>query len=264
MAGTWYVGRTPDSDSVEIPKSFADAQIAAGLPSVTSVRNAITAKVNSLALVTPGYVNQSNAQRAQKTAVDAADLAYVPVGQLNQPNGVAGLDGSGNLFGAQIPPGVPTEYTAVCYNASIDGVVFLEDIETVNTDTLRELLIARITVADPGYPWRPIPRGVVQGGNPNGTAPSNRLQGTANYGLLSVIPPEGVSDQVYGAGICTDSFYFDFYEVMPYASASQTPTSVPAIVGGLELDLYGCCWSGSGYQFGPAGLFYSILVAPAM
>jgi hypothetical protein len=249
---------------VIVPKSFADSQLASGLPSVTSVRQAITNSINTHALVTPTYVDQSNGRVAHKTAVDTADQAYVPVGQLNQPGGVAGLDSGGQLFSAQIPAGVPTEYTAVSYDAATNGFIYINQTETVLTSTLRELRLASITVEDPGYPWRPIPRAVVLGGNPNGTNPGTRLSGTNNYGLLTVIPPAGVSDQVYGAGICTDSFFMNFYECLPYATANQTPTSVPAIVGGLELDLCGCCWTGSGYQFSPAGLSYSILVAPAM
>lgn len=260
----WLVGRTPDSDSVEVPKSYADAALAAGLPSVASVRSNITTQINTKHLVTKAYVDQSNAQVAQKAAVDAADALYVPTSALSAPNGVAGVGSDGNLIPGQVPAGVPTEFLAKSYDVHSDGLVYFNQPQTVLTNNLRELRIASITIPDPGYPWRPIPRAFVLGGDPGATQPNTRTGGTGTYGMLTVMPPHAVSDQVYGTGICTDSWYWNFYEVMIYAAAGQTPTSVPPVVGGLELDLYGCCWSGTGYQFSPEGLLYWILCAPAL
>lgn len=263
MSGKWYAGRTPDSDSVEVPKAFADSTIAAGLPSVTYVRNKIAQAISSVTLETPAYVNLANAQVAQKITVDTADQAYVATGQLNVAGGVAGLDSGGDLFTAQIPAGVPTEYTMASFDVFNNGIVYLTGPQTALTNSLRELKIASIQIADPGYPYRPIPMGIVQAGDPGGTQLS-RTVGTTNYGLLVVMPPHVVSDQVYGAGICTDTTALNFYQFLPYAAAGATPTLVPPVQGDLELDLYGSCWTGTGYQFTPSGLTYSIFCFPAM
>ena len=124
--------------------------------------------------------------------------------------------------------------------------------------------MASIAIPDPGYPWRPLGFATVQGGNPNGTQPDSPYQGTNTFGLLTILPPQGVSDQVYSAGICTDTFELGFNQCIPYATANQTPQTVPPILGSLELDLCGSCWTGSGYQFTPAGILYWVLVTPAM
>jgi len=265
VAGKWYAGRTPDSDSVEVPKAFADTEIANTIPTGTFVRNKINQAISSNALVTPAYVNLSNAKLAQKTSVDNADRNYVPTSWLGVPNGVAALDSSGNILSSELPTGISTEWTAKDYNVTTSGQILISSVQTVLTNNLRELMIASIEVPDPGYPWRAVPFAIVQGGDSgSGNVPTSRLEGTSTFGMLSVLPPKGVSEQVYGAGICTDTYYMNFYQCLPYAGPSQTPFTVPPIVGPLELDLCGSCWSGSGYQFGPAGLLYWILVLPAM
>lgn len=262
--GRWYVGRTPNSDANLAPKSFADTAIAAQVPTVTFVRNKISLAINTNNLVTQAYINGVNAGRAQKTTVDAADALYVPATQLNAAGGVAGLDADGDIFSSQLPAGTPTEYTAKAYDVYADGDVLINTTRTVITSNPRELRIATLPIPDPGYPWRPIPFAVCQGGDPGATDPGTRLSGTHTYGLLTVIPPLGVSDQVYGAGICTDTFAMNFYQCLPYAAGDQTPTNVPAIIGARTLDLCGSCWTGSGYKFNAAGLQYWVLCVPAI
>lgn len=265
MAGKWYVGRTPDSDSVEVPKAFADQEIANTIPTGTFVRNKINQAITANSLVTPAYVNLSNSRLAQKVAVDNADRNYVPTSWLGVPNGVAALDSSGQIPSSELPTGIPTEWTAQAYDVATSGQILISSAQTVLTNNIRELQIASIEVPDPGYPWRALPFAIVQGGDPgSGNVPNSRLEGTSTFGMLAVLPPQGISNQVYSAGICTDTYYMNFYQCLPYAGANQTPLTVPPIIGGLELDLCGSCWSGSGYQFGPAGLMYWILVMPSM
>lgn len=267
MPGFRYVGRSPASagDSSLVPKSYADTAIPALEPGTAWVTNQLNQAIATANLVTSLYVDQKNATLAQIAAVNAADATYAAASSLNQASGAAGLDGAGNLRTAELPTGVPTEFTAKAFDLATYGSVLLSGTATVATDNLRELQLAQITCPDPGYPWRPIPLGIVGGGNPNdGTAPDTRTQGTGNYGMVSVIPPLGVSDQVYGVGYCSDSYYLNYYPFGPYAAASQTPTTVPAVQGGLELLLCGCCWTGTGYEFTNQGLEYWILALPAM
>lgn len=124
--------------------------------------------------------------------------------------------------------------------------------------------LAAIYVPDPGYPWRPIPFAWVRGDSSGATKPANRQIGTGSYGLLTVSPPSTVSSQVYGAGICTGSYFTDIYPVFPFAAPGQTPASVPPITGAMELDLYGSCWSGASYTYYSGNLVYFVLLAPAV
>jgi hypothetical protein len=247
-----------------VPKSFADSSIAAQEPTTAYVSSLINAAIAANSLQSQAYVNNSNAQLAQKTTVDTADTAYVPVAKLNAANGVAGLDSSGNLLSAQIPSGIQTDNVMRTYDVyGPAGTLTLSGSQTVTTSNVREYQIGSIVVPDPGYPWLPIPFAMVQGGAITLSAPSNRYSGTGTYGLLSVLPPVGVSNQVYGVGLCTDSYYLNFYPVFGYGATNQTPTTVPPVTGGLELDLCACCWTGSGYTFTSTALQYWILVVPA-
>lgn len=142
------------------------------------------------------------------------------------------------------------------------GVVDITGAYTATTGSSPQKL-AHIVVPDPGYPWRPLPFALVLGDSSGSTHPVTRPVGTGSYGLLTVQPP-GSSPQVYGLGICTGSFYPNFYPVLPHGAAGQTPTSVPPIVGGLELDLCGSLWSGTSYTFYPSDMQFSLLVAPAV
>lgn len=261
MSGQWFVGRTPDSDSSELPKSYVDAQLSSLLVTTGYVNAQIATAAT--ALVGQTYVDNGDNALAHKAAVDAADLNYVAANQLNVANGVAGMGSTGQVQPAQIPGNVPLEYTARAYNAATDGHINLASNATqlVTTSTLREYQLATITIADPGFPWLALPFGFVQGGDPTAPADPGRTMGTGNFGLLSVLPPTGVSDQIYGVGLCTATYRYDFYKVHPYATTNQLPAPIH---GGLSLGLYGCCWTGAEYTFTGNGLMFWVLMLPAM
>lgn len=130
------------------------------------------------------------------------------------------------------------------------------------TSTSSTSTLASITVADPGFPWRPLPLAWVQGDSSGSSVPANRSTGTGSYGLLTVAAPSG--GQVYGLGLCTGSYFTDTYPLTPYAAAGQTPTSVPAITGSQELDLNAGLWSGTTFTYYPTNLIYQVLVVPAV
>ena len=102
----------------------------------------------------------------------------------------------------------------------------------------------------------------MQGDSSHADKPTARTLGTGSYGLLTVSPP-GDNTKIYGVGICAGSYYTDSYPVLPYAGAGQTPTTLPPINGGLELDLMASVWSGTTYSFYSANLVFGILVVPA-
>ena len=276
-----YVGRAPDSDATIVPKSYADATNTS-LAVNSSYVNAQIASVVST-LTNQSYVDSEDALRAHKSAVTTADNSYVAATALNAANGVAGLDVNGNLISSQFPTsGVVTDRVTQCYSVASPsggqglfggvlssvtgavGTILLSGSHTVGTSSIREYKLASIPIPDPGFPWRPLPFAWVQGSSASGGVPASRQVGNGNYGLLAVMPPAGVSDQVYGAGICTGSSVTDTYPVLPYAAANQSPTTVPAISGSLELDLFGSCWSGTSYTFYAANLVYLVMVVPAL
>lgn len=277
MATLKYVGRAPDSDSTIVPKSYADSQNANLSVTTTIVNNIIAAAAVNLTDQT--YVDAQDALRAHKNDVTAADNLYVALSALGAAGGVASLDGSGNIPAGQIPAGVRTDRVAACYSVAHTGTLPLLGgtpnttagaigtinlasgvTHTVSTTTVREYQLASIVIPDPGFPWKPLPFAWVQGNSSSGTNPGTRQSGNGNYGLLTCMPPSGVSDTVYGLGLCTASYVTDTYAMTPYAATNQTHTSVPAINGSLELDLYGCLWSGTTYTFVGTNLNFLVLV----
>lgn len=114
MAGIPYVGRTPDSDGVVVPKNYADSTQAAAAVTTGAVGTLITA--TQATLTTRVYADAQDLLVAHKTDVTAADLNYLNASLLNAASGVAGLDSSGNLISAQVPSGTLTDRVAQCFS----------------------------------------------------------------------------------------------------------------------------------------------------
>lgn len=282
MATLTYVGRAPDSDSTITPKSYADSQEST-LAVTTSIVNGIIA-AGAVPLTNQAYVDNQDALRAHKTDVTAADATFVALSSLGTANGVASLDSFGNLVATQIPSvGLQTDRIIQYYSVSNTGtapilggsassvpgavgniILTPGSSHTVGTTLVREFQLASLVIPDPGYLWRPLAFAWVQGNSSGGTAPSGRQVGNGNYGLLSIMPPSGVSNVIYSLGICTGSIATDTYVVLPSAIANTTPLTQPAISGGLELDLFGCCFSGNTYTYLGTNLTMFVLVVPSL
>lgn len=262
MGSLQYIGRSPDSDSSVTTKKYAvdfDATVA-----VTEdwVQAAISAKLPYL--TTNTYVDQRDALRAKKSAVDAADNSYVPLTQVGQPNGVATLDSDGNVTSSQLPTGIQTNRVPLYYNAATQGTIDLGSgsTHTCTTTTTREYRIASITIPYPGFAWYPMCFGQVVGyaqGTDNG-----RFEGNTNYGALTVQPPAGTSDIVYAKGIGGSDIHPNFYQLFPYGGANTTPITQPHLHTSLQLDLYGSCWTGNQYVWSGSNLMFHVLVMPAI
>jgi hypothetical protein len=264
MATLQYRGRTPDTDAVIVPKGFADTTVTSLEPTVAYVSAQINTAITANTLVAQPYIDGVNANLAHTSAVDAADATYVPATAVNAPNGVAGLDAFGSVLTGQLPAGVLTDDIIAVYDVYTAGTIILSGAHTVVTGNLREYQIASITIPDPGYAWRALPLGWVQGGDVTAVAPPTRFQGTGNYGMLAVMAPLGVSDQVHGVGICTDSNFYRQCPLLPYAAPSQTALSVAPLIGGATLGLYASVYSGRTYTFTNTGLVYQIFCFPAV
>ena len=216
-------------------------------------------------LATQTYADAQNALRSHRTAVDAADTAFVPLTQLGAPSGVATLDVNGDLTAAQVPLSLLTDQTIACYAASGAGLILSSGTwHTVTTTTVREFTLATLVIPDPGFPWRPFPFAWVAGNSAGAGIPASRQGGTGSFGLLTVMPPSGVSDIIYGTGICAGSYYTDTYLVPPVPRRPKCPPTPRPSTGGLTLTLSGCCFGGSSYTYFGQNLVFFCIAVPAL
>jgi hypothetical protein len=266
VAAFEYVGRYPDSDAVVVPKGYADADNAA--TAVTQAYIDQQCAIQAANAVSQAYITQAVANYATATMVSTANAAYVPLTQLGSANGVAQATSSGVAASAQLPTLV-TNRLPKSYSIATSGTDFLGgDSFTVTTTTLQEYIIASLPIPDPGYPWIPWITAYISGqaaGSPSGS----RFIGNGNFGLLTVMPPSGVSTKLYAAGVCTSDTVTNWYQALPYGSTQNpstpmTPLTQPPIIGPLTLNLGACCWSGHGYTFNGLGKVFHVTVLPAL
>jgi hypothetical protein len=212
-------------------------------------------------------VDAGDVLRAHKTDVDAADTNYIPLIDVGVANGVANLDLNGDLLASQLPSGIMIDRPVLSYSIGSTGTIYLGsgNSQLVATTTSRELLIASMVIPDPGFAWYPMSFAWVYGyayGADNG-----RFYGNNNYGQLVVQPPAGISDTIYAAGIGPSDVRASFTPVIPSCPVNPpgtTPSTQPPINGSLELDLYGSCFSGSGYVWMGIDLVWYTFIYPSM
>lgn len=255
--GIRYEGRYPDADLVLGHKKWTDDTNAALSVTSAFIDSEIARVVTDGNLQTNGYVDAQDSLLAKLTAVQNADAGYLPDTVRNVT--VAGLDSSGMLIGSQVPSNIVTDRVTQSY---VGAAVFSGTMNATST-TLRERKLASVTIVDPGFAYIPLPFGTVFGGA-GGTPPLNPWSGNGVCGLLTVCPPAGSGDTIYGFGGCSDSTTVMSYPILPFASSNTSPGNRPAVTGTLTLDLYGSCFQGSGYTFYSGGLNFFVLAMPAL
>lgn len=255
--GIRYVGRYPDADLTVTTKKWADDTAAARAVTTTFVNSEISRVVQASNLQTATYVDAQDALLARLADVQAADAACLPATARNST--VAGLDSTGMLINSQLPATIVTDRVA----RSHVGTVVFSGSYTCTTTTTREKKLATVSIPDPGFAYIPLPFGVVTG-QAGGTPGLYSWSGNGVCGQLTVCPPQGSGDTIYGLGAASDSPTVGSYPILPYAASSATPINRPAVQGALTLDLYGCCFQGAGYTFFSTGLSFYVLVVPAM
>lgn len=250
-----YEGRYPDSDATLISKLWADDAVVAGTVTQTWLDGQIATAATNANLKTVSYVDEQDAQRATLAEVAAADALYVNA--TAKGVSVATLDAGGMVTAAQLPT-VVTDRVA----RSVVGEAVFSGTLTATTTAPREKRLATVTITDPGFPYLPLPFGAVTA--QSGETPAlYAWTGTQLCGQLTVCPPEGSGDTIYGLGACSDTPTAAVYPILPYAASNTTPITRPPVKGDLTLDLYGCCFQGSGYQFSSTELSFYVLVIPA-
>lgn len=252
-----YEGRYPDGDNSLVTKKWTDDTATASAVTTTFITNEISRVVSESTLQTITYVDSQDALLAKLADVTAADTLYLNTSARNAT--VAGLDGSGMLISGQIPTTVVTDRLA----RSHVGTASFSGNYTCNTTLTREKKLASVTIPDPGFPYIVLPFGSVTG-QAGGTPGVYPWSGNGVCGLLTVCPPAGSGDTIYGLGAATDSPVSTSYPIFPYAASGATPANRPALNGATTLDLYGSCFQGSGYTFYSAGLSFYVIVIPTL
>lgn len=260
MVALRYEGRPTDADSAVAIKSWADTANTALTVTTGYVNSEISRVVALNDLQTTTYVDYQDSLLADASAVADADALYLSLTEKDVS--VATLTSSGMLRSTQLPTLVTDRVAQM-----VEGTVSFSGTLTSLTTLDRDLLLASVTIDDPGYPYIPLPFGMVTakaGGDANLT--EEPWKGTGVTGRLLVAPPSGsgVADFIYGIGWCSDNPAYATYPVFPYGGTGVSPSTRPAQTGSLTLNLFGSSYQNTGYTFSSANLSFSVLVVPAV
>lgn len=286
-----YVGATPTTGSTVIPASYAqrdNSQVAVTpvwlAQQVTSIAGGSTAATGYSPLVNQAAIEQLVGNYETQSEITSTLAGYIPKSALGANNGIAQSDSIHNQIPSNQLPTLVLNSLAKCYDLASNGSQLVSATTTVQSTTpnINEIILAQISVPDPGYPWWPLPFAYVRAAS-GGTATLD-TSGTGNIGCLTVMI-EGVSSTYYGVGLCTDDINPSYYPVVPYGLAAQTQNLVTAEVmtpatypplpptttsGATVFQLGACNLPGAqnntnlSYFFSGANLTYFILVIPAV
>lgn len=255
--GIRYEGRYPDADLAIATKQWADDTAVTRAVTPTFVSGEIARIIQSSNLQAITYVNTQDGLLAKLADVQSAYANVLPATARNTT--VAPLDASGMIASAQLPSNMTTDRVAKTFT----GTAAFSGTTTSTSTTIRDKKLASVTITDPGYAYIPLPFGSVtaQAGSTPGLY---GWSGNAVCGQLTVAPPPGSGDTVYGLGGCSDSPIAAPYPLFPYGGSGVYPGTQPSVSGNLTLDLYGCCFQGSGYTFSSTGLVFYVIIMPAL
>lgn len=154
-----------------------------------------------------------------------------------------------------------------CFDAVNYGQFhFVHGSATVHTREPREALLASVDVPDLGFPWIPVPFGIVWGrslANKN----ADFAKSSSALGWLSVLDVNSTENTAYGIGAAEGSTQDTQSLVLPSSSATTTSTSSKKpepVTGPMTLGLYGSKWLGSdAYLFLEQASRFYVFVAPS-
>jgi hypothetical protein len=251
-----YVGRTPDSDTSVVPRSYVNTRYDTIRVDDDYINSEVAAQASAAGLVNPAYVDQQDNLRALKTAVDAADQNYVPTTQVGQANGVVPLDNNSYVTSPYLPT-VQTNRKPLFVPATS---IIISGQYQATSNNPKEYQAASLTIPDPGYPYVPLIFAQVLGGSTLG-ASANRMMGTGSYGQISVLRND---DTKYSWCLTTAHRHMAMHTALPFADNSVNPGNRLPIEGAVDFSLWLSLWSGSTYTFASAGLTFFALVYPGL
>ena len=256
MTALKYIGRPPDSsDFAMMNKEQVEAAYEITQVDASFVNGAVQDVLPSLASLS--YCTAQDSLLASRAAVNSADANYVLATEIGGVSGgVVPLDSSSSLPLSRIPASLKTS-RPIAIAAS--PTIYLSTVRTVGPSTGTKLFkAATLSIADPGYPYIPLPFAAVQGGPVLSTDAVTRSQTTSCYGQLSVLDPNNVR---YGWTICGGRKVMDFHQCLPFADSTVNPSTRSLVEGPLTLDLWLGLYSGTTYSFQNANsslVFYAI------
>lgn len=248
-----YVGRLPDRANAVSPRKYVNDFNDSTKVTLDFINKALDIQVPTLASL--DTVIQEDAKRATKAEVLAADNAFFPATGHN----LAMLDSAGVLVSTAVPTtGLIFDRTFKCYT----GTSNIGGNAVASGSSPRNVLLATCNIPDPGYPYTMLPFAVVAGGDPSGTQLAE-WSGTGRTGRLLAMPPAGMGEVVYGAGVCTATDRYAFATLVPALSGQATPASTRR-TGASTLCLFGSTFldSATSFTFIPSGLAFHVYVVP--
>lgn len=252
-----YVGRAPASDFAVVTKGDVDTRYAAAAPDDAWIEGAADVSAAAAALVGQSYIDTQDASRAAISAVDTADANYLLATTRGAVNGVASIGSDGFIPAAQLPT-LNTNRKVGFKNVD---TTFISGNRTVTTTTTREFEAARLTIADPGYPYIPVPFCVIRGGAINAATPAVPTIGTGNYGQVTILDASLVK---WGWCITTGQKGMGWNIAIPFADTTVNPTARPPVTGSLTLSVWLACWTGTTFTFDSTGMQFYCLIYPGL
>lgn len=224
----------------QVDSAYENSQVDASF-----VTGAVQDVLPSLASLT--YCTAQDQLLASSAAVTAADSNYVLASEIGGVSGgVVPLDSSSSIPSNRIPGSLKTSRPIVI--ASSPTIYFGSgNLQTVGPSAGTKLYkAATLNIADPGYPYIPLPFAAVQGCAYYSTEAVTRSQTTSSYGQLSVLDSNNVR---YGWTICGGRKVWDFHQCLPFADSTVNPTTRSLVEGPIALDLWLGLYSGTTYSF---------------
>ena len=263
MTALRYFGRNSDSSNagthIVMDKGGVDDVYGSAKVDAAYVNTALQFATTSLATVS--YVTGQDNLRAKTADVLAADTAHVPLTDLAGVSGgvVPVSPNSITVPDNRVPATIKVSRNPVI--RSLDNLYLTSNQVLSAPIATKQFKAASVTIADPGYPYIPLPFAIVQGGAVGSSEPSTRSMTTTNYGQLSVLDPDDVR---YGWAVCDSRKVLDFHTCIPYAVNGINPTSRPLVTGSLTLNLWLGLYGGTTYTFTPTGLTFYVICYPGL
>ena len=245
MTALRYVGAPPDTSDYavmnkgQVESAYEDTHQVDASYVTSSVQDVLP----SLASLT--YCTAQDSLLASSAAVLAADANYVLASEITGVSGgVVPLDLESSIPLNRIPDALRTSRPIAI--ASSPTVYLSAAVSVGPTAGTKLYKAASLTIADPGYPYIPLPFAMVTGGAKNSIEAVTRSQTTSSYGQLTILATNNVR---YGWSICGGRKVMDMHQCLPFADSTVNPTTRSLVEGSLTLDLWLGLYGGTTYTF---------------
>jgi len=239
MANLPYVGATPASPTDLVTKSYVGG-LSAGNMTQTAVDSQLTSGFSPYPL--KSYVDGRDALNATPAFVDAGDATRLHLSQIGANNGIAGLLSSGKVEVARVPVASTQRWPSPFISPSAYHS------STITATGLAETQLFPVTVAYPGYTYKLLVTGVLDGQTgTDGQYPIVRVRQGSTTGTIVAVG-NGIGETFVVGGNLTS-----------YSTNGSYTYTVPTGYTNLDIICLGAGGGGSSFwgQGGNAGSFAS-------